>query len=52
MTPQEQQNQPQERFKAYADSPDGLIKNKYLVYQTHDIDHSMAFFFQRGRSTR
>lgn len=30
-----------ERFKAYADNPDGSIKNKYFVYQTHDIDHSI-----------
>lgn len=30
-----------ERFKAYADAPDGTTKNKYLVYQSHDIDHSI-----------
>lgn len=30
-----------ERFKAYADAPDGITKNKYIVYQTHDIDHSI-----------
>ena len=30
-----------ERFKAYADAPDGITKNKYLVYQSHDIDHSI-----------
>ena len=30
-----------ERFKAYGDAPDGQVKNKYLVYQTHDIDHSI-----------
>lgn len=30
-----------ERFKAYADAPDGITKNKYLVYQSYDIDHSI-----------
>lgn len=30
-----------ERFKAYADAPDGTTKNKYLVYQSHDLDHSI-----------
>lgn len=29
-----------ERFKAYADAPDGT-KNKYIVYPTHDLDHSI-----------
>jgi hypothetical protein len=33
--------QPLERFKAYADAPDGITKNKYLVYPTHDVDHSI-----------
>jgi hypothetical protein len=39
--PTEQKTQPLERFKAYADAPDGIIKNKYLCYNTHDIDHSI-----------
>ena len=30
-----------ERFKAYCDAPDGITKNKYFTYQTHDIDHSI-----------
>ena len=38
--PVQQNSQPLERFKAYADAPDGT-KNKYLVYPTHDIDHSI-----------
>jgi hypothetical protein len=32
---------PLERFKAYADAPDGTTKNKYIVYSTHDVDHSI-----------
>jgi hypothetical protein len=35
------ENQPPERFKAYADPPDGTEKNKYIVYPTHDVDHSI-----------
>lgn len=38
---EEDKNQPIERFKAYADAPDGITKNKYIVYPTHDIDHSI-----------
>jgi hypothetical protein len=34
-------SKPLERFKAYADAPDGTTKNKYIVYPTHDIDHSI-----------
>jgi hypothetical protein len=30
-----------ERVKIYADAPDKITKNKYLVYQTRDIDHSI-----------
>lgn len=39
--PEQPATQPLERFKAYADGPDGITKNKYLVYKTHDIDHSI-----------
>jgi hypothetical protein len=35
-----QEVKPLERFKGYADTPDG-IKNKYLCFDTHDIDHSI-----------
>jgi len=38
---QAQHTQPLERVKIYADAPDQVTKNKYLVYQTHDIDHSI-----------
>lgn len=31
---------PLERVKCYADAPDGT-QNKYLVYQSHDLDHSI-----------
>jgi hypothetical protein len=44
-TPAADQTEPKtllpERFKAYCDAPDGITKNKYLVYQSHDIDHSI-----------
>ena len=40
-TPDLPKSQPLERFKAYADAPDGTTKNKYIVYSTHDIDHSI-----------
>jgi len=36
-----QRPQPLERFKAYADAPDGITRNKYIVYPTHDVDHSI-----------
>lgn len=39
--PEQAGSQPLERFKCYADGPDGKSKNKYLVYKTHDIDHSI-----------
>ncbi len=39
--PEESKSQPLERFKAYADAPDGTTKNKYIVYLTHDVDHSI-----------
>lgn len=38
--PEQQVIEPRELFKAYADAPDGITKNKYIVYPTHDIDHS------------
>jgi hypothetical protein len=41
MNPEPQQNKPLERFKGYADAPDGITKNKYLCFDTHDIDHSI-----------
>lgn len=31
---------PLERVKCYADAPDGT-QNKYLVYQSYDLDHSI-----------
>lgn len=34
------QPEPLERVKCYADAPDG-IKNKYLVYKSWDLDHSV-----------
>jgi hypothetical protein len=40
-TPNLPKSQPLERFKAYADAPDRTTKNKYIVYPTHDIDHSI-----------
>jgi hypothetical protein len=46
----EQKTQPLERFKGYADAPDGE-KNKYLCFKTHDIDHSinlMIRFVEKG----
>lgn len=33
-------SQPLERVKCYADAPDGTL-NKFLVYKTYDIDHSI-----------
>jgi hypothetical protein len=39
-----------ERFKAYADAPDGIIKNKYLVYPTHDVDHSINLLLRMIRA--
>ena len=35
------EKKPLERFKAYADGPDKVTKNKYIVYPTHDVDHSI-----------
>lgn len=29
------------KVKFYADAPDGITKNKYLVYQVHDIKHAL-----------
>ena len=33
-------SKPSDRVKCYADAPDGT-QNKYLVYQSHDLDHSI-----------
>lgn len=34
-----QQGEKRCRLKFYADSPDGLTRNKYFVYQVYDLDH-------------
>lgn len=39
-----------ERFKAYADAPDGKTKNKYIVYATHDVDHSINLLMRMVES--
>lgn len=30
-----------ERVKFYADAPDGITKNKYMVYKVHDVKHAL-----------
>jgi hypothetical protein len=30
-----------QRVKFYADAPDGITKNKYMVYKVHDIQHAL-----------
>lgn len=30
-----------DRVKFYADAPDGITKNKYMVYKVHDIKHAL-----------
>lgn len=39
-----------DRFKAYADAPDGVTKNKYLVYPTHDLEHSVDLLLRLVKS--
>lgn len=29
------------KVKFYADAPDGIHKNKYMVYDVHDVQHSI-----------
>lgn len=39
--PEQQATEPRELFKAYADAPDGITKNKPLIYRTQNLDHSI-----------
>lgn len=43
------------RVKFYADAPDGVTKNKYMVYAVQDVKHSIDLvnrFIEKGWKVR
>ena len=44
-----------QRVKFYADAPDGITKNKYMVYKVHDVQHAIDLvkkFIENGWKIR
>ena len=39
-----------QKVKFYGDAPDGLTKNKYMVYNVTDIDHALKLLNRMSKN--